>query len=122
MSHPWIFISPFDQWRLFSGPQAGRVPSFTPVTCFHSPIGPAQISGGCVDELRITAEDWRSAVRETVGPPSASVEMTSGPVHATESLPLGKSTLETPSRPSTFSVNRILLGDSQSSHEGEAAI
>src|SRR5580693_5555658 len=113
MSHPWIFISPFDQWRLFSGPQAGRIPSFARVICFHSPIGPAQISDGFVDEFRITAEDWRSAVRETVGPPSASVEMTSGPVHATVTFPLGRSTLEIPSRPSTFSVNRILFGDSQ---------
>src|SRR5580704_3987159 len=115
-------MSPFDQYRLLSSPQLGRKPSLMRVTCFHSPIVPAHISGGWTEECRITAEVWRSAASERVGSPSATVEMTSGPVHSRESFPLERSTLETPAWPSMFSVKRILLGDSQYSHDGDAAI
>src|ERR1700722_9785977 len=92
------------------------------VTCFQSPIDPAHTSGGRAAEFRITAEVWRLAASETLGPLAASLEITSGPVQREEIFPLARSIVETPAWPSMFPVKRISPGDSQYSHDGDAAI
>src|ERR1700733_5991084 len=115
-------MSPFDQCKLFSLPQAGCTLSLIRVTCFQSPIVPAHISGGWAAEFRISAEAWRLAASEMVGPLSASLPITSDPVHCEEIFPLARSMVATPACPSTFSVKRISLGDFQYSHDGDAPI
>src|ERR1041385_8452332 len=46
-SQPCRLKPSFCQWILLASPHAGLSPALLDVICFHSPIGPAQTSGGC---------------------------------------------------------------------------
>src|SRR5690349_21202963 len=82
------------------------------VTCFQSPIDPAQISGGRSKESRMAADFFRSGVTE-----SASAESS---VQRVLVSPDAGSSDATATLPSTFSINRMRFEGSHVSHLGEA--
>src|SRR5258707_1216161 len=67
-SQPCRLKPSFCQWMLLASPHAGLRAAFRKVICFHSPIGPAQISGGFARDWRITAAVLPSAARDTAVP------------------------------------------------------
>src|SRR5215469_8919426 len=109
------------QCRLLIGPQSGRTSLFTWVTWSQLPIAPAQISGGCDAEWRMTADIVPSALTEASNPQPPAL-ITSALLQSCVTLPEPSSTVPRPASPSMCSANRILSGDSQLSQLGEAAI
>jgi hypothetical protein len=69
-------------------------------------MGPAQTSGGCAKDARITAEVLPSRANDKLTSPAPAV-MTSSPVQSVVILESAGSTVATPLMPSTFSPNRI---------------
>src|SRR6476660_698650 len=92
---------------LLASPQAGFRPALREVICFHFPIAPAQTSGGCARDWRMTAAEAPSEEREIAMPDPLAVSC-SGVWVIVSMLPLGTCTVATPLSPSTSSPKRTL--------------
>src|SRR5579884_388334 len=92
---------------LFASPQAGLRLAFFDVICFHCPIGPAQTSGGCDNDWRMTDDMLPSAESETAVPQPFAVN-SPAKCASVLTLPLLISTVATPLSPSTSSPKSIL--------------
>ena len=91
---------------LLASPQAGLRLELREVICFHWPIAPAQISGGCANDCRTTAADLPSAESEIAVPHPLAVNC-SGAWTSVSILPPAGSTVATPLSPSTSWPKRI---------------
>src|SRR5215468_6119145 len=91
----------------FGSPQDGLTPALRCVTCFQSPTGPAQISGGALNELRATAEDFASRETERLGPqrPAESASLLRQSWRTCALAGSSEATAESPPR---YSAKRIL--------------
>src|SRR5271170_3697928 len=92
---------------LLACPHAGCKPLLRSVTCFHSPIGPAQISGGALNEWRMMAEDFAPAETEMFGPQKPA-ETVSLPRQRVRTAEFAGSIDAMAESPSTNSAKRIL--------------
>src|ERR1700722_20185669 len=98
------------QWKLCASPQAGLIPTFKVVSCFHLPMGPAQTSGGVLADWRITAVTDASCEKDALG--DGAVPMNSSPVQmvCTRLCPAPVLTLARPELPSIFCAKMIRSG------------
>src|SRR5579864_5399741 len=101
-------------------PQLGRRFRLSRVICFQTPSGPAQTSGGCEYDCRITADCFWSLERESERSPHPSAPMVSAPLHRVVTLPPARSSVATATEPSRFSENKTLCADDHVSQFGEA--
>src|ERR1700684_840870 len=97
---------------LLASPHAGLRLAFFEVICFHWPIGPAQTSGGCASDWRITADVLPSDASEIAVPHPVALSCP-GSCASVSILPLLTSTVATPASPSTSSPKKILPGEFQ---------
>src|SRR6266850_4504776 len=116
MSRPSFF-----QRMLLASPQVGFTVVLRWVTCRQYPIGPAQISGGSLNELRMRAEVFPSRARETLVP-QGPAETCSWPRHRESMRPLAGSTVATAASPSTDSPKTIFPSGVQASQFAVAFI
>src|SRR6267142_759188 len=84
-------------------------------------MGPAQISGGSLSELRMMAEVFPSRARETLVP-HRPAETCSWPRQRESMRPLAGSTVATAASPSTDSPKTIFASDVQASQFAVAFI
>src|ERR1700704_2514062 len=105
---------------LWASPQAGFTALLRCVTCLQYPIGPAQISGGSLRELRMTTETFPSRAKEIFGP-QRPAETSSWPRQTGSMCPVG-STVATPESPSMNSAKAIFASGVQASQLAEAFI
>src|ERR1700749_3396675 len=106
---------------LLASPHEGLSAAFLEVICFHWPIGPAQTSGGCANDWRMTAEFLPSDEIETAVPHPVAL-ICPGSCASVSTLPLLRSTVAIPASPSTSSPNMILSVLFQISVAAEAFI
>src|ERR1700682_6602904 len=116
MSNPSFF-----QWRLLASPQAGFTAALRWVTCRQYPMGPAQISGGSLNELRMRAEIFPSRAREMLVP-QGPAETCSCPRQRESTRPLAGSTVATAASPSIDSPKTIFASGVQASQFAVAFI
>src|SRR5260370_31966192 len=84
-------------------------------------MGPAQTSGGLLNELRINAAVFASLDTDSEKAKALPAVMLSADLHNSSSFAVGESTPAMPASPSTFSANRIFFpSGSHASHEAEA--
>src|SRR5262245_52359425 len=88
------------QRRLLASPQLGLVLALARVICFQAPTGPAQTSGGCWNECRITALVLPSPLSDRLGNPGQPLAVTiSGPAQSAVILPVDTSSVARPLSP-----------------------
>src|SRR5258708_12387122 len=91
---------------LLASPQAGSSPALRVVIRFQSPIAPAQISGGVLNELRPTAATLPSHERITFVPHAPAVTRPASR-HNLSLRPFPQSPTTLPPSPSLYPPNRI---------------
>src|SRR5579884_3024226 len=107
------------QCRLRASPHRRRDLSLRCVTCFQSPTGPAQTSGGRSKEWWVRAQVLPSRLKETAGT-SPCAEIVSLPVQSIRTSPEVGSSEANPLPPSTCPANTRRDKDSQVSELGDA--
>src|SRR6202453_1242950 len=124
ISQPCTRVVPFIQWILRISPHAGFIAAFSVVSCFHCPIGPAQISDG-------TFADWRTIATVTLSlaelvvvavdtQKSLAGRAVSSPVQMVCIAPPLALTLAKPELPSTFSPKVMRPEPVHASANGDA--
>src|SRR5271165_6048601 len=106
MSQPCTSYPSFFQWMLLASPHTGLLVLLRLVIWLHLPISPAQISGGALKELRITAEVLPSRATDKLAPQKPIV-ICSAPRNISWICPFPGSTVAIPASPCTYSPNRI---------------
>src|SRR5229473_785120 len=94
---------------LLASPHAGFIPAFRFVICFHSPIAPAQSSGGALNEWRTTAAVFPSAATESTKLNISPEEMDSPDLQRFSTRPVGGSTVAILLSPPAYCAKRMRL-------------